>query len=338
MNTAPSPARFGPDYSPKMVTAIASCTAAIARLDARVCASSVASAWSRQAAWTGYARALQLQSAEIEEIDLFSWSCGFQMAGRPLRATTIDLFDGFGAWAAALADQDRLAWQDALPTAIGEPAAAREHPPLIRALDSVRQYTRLDGGIAPWLALPFAIRDRRAAARALPCLTGGAKAFRMKRTLSEADWHVSIRAVEASAIASLDRLEQLERIYRDAQRAIVAEYRAGALPRLLALIFHRPLVSPQSVSDQLGLSVAGASKLLDRAVAAGLLVEITRRRTWRQFLRADLAIAFGFAPARRGRPASEPPPLPADRDLAEVFDRFDQELADIDALLARSGA
>ncbi len=321
-----------------MVTAIATCSAAIARIDARVSASPVASAWARQAAWTGYARALQLQSAEIEEIDLFSWACGFQIAARPLRPTTVDLFDRFGPWAAALADPDLLAWQDALPTAIGEPAAARDHPPLVRALDSVRQYARLEGGMAPWLALPFAVRDRRAAVRALPCLTGGAKAFRMKRTPNEADWLAAIRALEASALSGLERLEQLERIYRDAQRAIMAEFRPGALPRLLALTFHRPLVSPQSVSDQMGLSVAGASKLLDRAAAAGLLIEITKRRTWRQFLRADLAVAFSFVPARRGRPASEPPPLPADRDLAEVFDRFDQELADIDALLARSGA
>lgn len=160
----------------------------------------------------------------------------------------------------------------------------------------------------------------------------------MKRTPNEGDWLAAIRGVEGSALAGLERLDQLERTYRDAQRAIVAEFRAGALPRLLALTFHRPLVSPQSVSDQLGLSVAGASKLLDRAVAAGFLVEISRRRTWRQFLTTDLAIAFGFAPARRGRPTSEPPPLPANRDIADVFDRFDRELADIDALLARSGA
>src|SRR3546814_5669271 len=90
--------------------------------------------------------------------------------------------------------------------------------------------------------------------------------------------------------------------------------------------------------SSLGLSVAGASKLLERATAAGLMVEITQRRSWRQFLTADLAVEFGYTKASRGRPAKVPPPLSTDRDLAEVFDRFDQELADIDALLARSGA
>src|SRR3546814_20545702 len=66
VNLVPSPARFGPDYTPKMVAAMASCSAAVARLDVRISVSSVASAWARRAAWSGYTRALQLQSAEID--------------------------------------------------------------------------------------------------------------------------------------------------------------------------------------------------------------------------------------------------------------------------------
>lgn len=85
MSSAPSPARFGPEYTPKMVAAIASCTAAIARLDARIMTSSVASAWRRRAAWMGYTRALQLQAIEIDEIDVFSWGCELKIANRALR-------------------------------------------------------------------------------------------------------------------------------------------------------------------------------------------------------------------------------------------------------------
>ena len=83
MSTAPAPARFGPDYSPPMVTAIASCTAAIARLDARIIVSPVAKPWAMRAAWSGYTTALQLQSAEVEEIDVFSWGFGLQITDRP---------------------------------------------------------------------------------------------------------------------------------------------------------------------------------------------------------------------------------------------------------------
>jgi hypothetical protein len=170
----------------------------------------------------------------------------------------------------------------------------------------------------------------------LPCCAGGVKAFRLKKTPQDADWLAAIRALEASALAALKRLSALERLYRDAQRAIVAEYRPGALPALLALTHHRPLLSPQSVSDQLGFSVAGASKLLERAKAAGLLVEITERRTWRLFLSPDLAAEFGFVKPKPGRPVKESPPLPASRDLAQVFDTFDQEMERINALLAKS--
>lgn len=330
----PSPARFGPDYTPKMVAAMASCSAAIARLDVRISVSSVASAWVRRAAWSGYTRALQLQSAEIDEIDVFSWGCGLQIPGRPLRSTTVDLFDRFDAWAAALADRDPLAWRDALPTAIGEPPVAAEHPALIRALDRVRQHARIEGTALPWLGLPFALRDIGLTATPLPCLAGGAKAFRLKRKPDVGDWLATVRAVEAAARDGLERLHDLERFHRDAQRAIVAQFRPGALPRLLALAVHQPLLSPQAVANHLGLSVAGASKLLERAVTAELLVEITQRRSWRLFLPHDLAVEFGYAASKRGRPAKEPPALPASRALVDTFDTFDREMAEIDKLLS----
>lgn len=338
MEISPAPVRYGPEYTPKIVAAIASCTAAIARLDARIIVSPVAKAWAMRAAWSGYAKALQLQSAEVEEIDVFSWGCGLQIADRPALPSHLDLFDRFEEWRAALLDTDALTWRDRLPTAIGEPSEAKDHPPLVRSLDGVRQLARIDHTIMAWLGLPFALRDRGLSATPMPCLAGGAKAFRLKRRPGVDDWLAATRGVERAACDGLDRLHRLERLYRDTQRAIAAEYRAGTLPALLALSLHRPLVSPQSVATSLGLSVAGASKLLERATAAGLMVEITQRRSWRQFLTADLAVEFGYTKASRGRPAKVPPPLSTDRDLAEVFDRFDQELADIDALLARSGA
>lgn len=338
MDRPPTLPRYGPDYSPRMVAAIASCTRAISRLDARIYVTSVASAWHRRAMWSGYTKALQLQSAEIEEIDVFSWGCGLKVPGRALRATNLDQFDRFEEWHTALLDKDELAWRDALPTAIGEPSTAAEHPALIRALDQVRQYARIDGTPLPWLALPFALRDKGLSATPLPCLAGGAKALRLKRTPDDADWLAILRSLEASATAGLARLDALERNYRDAQRALVAEYRPGALPALLALTQHRPLLSPQAVADHLDLSVAGASKLLERAKAAGLLVEITQRRTWRLFLTPDLATEFGFVSVKRGRPSKEPPPLPQSRDLAAVLDAFDSEMVEIDILLGGTPA
>ncbi|CCW17379.1 hypothetical protein EBBID32_17180 [Sphingobium indicum BiD32] len=333
MESRPAPARYGPDYTPKMVAAIASCSTAIGRLDARFTVSPVAKPWAMRAAWTGYAKALQLQSAEVEEIDVFSWGCGLKMPGRPPLPSHLDLFDRFAEWRAALDDPDLLAWRDALPTAIGEPAVARDHPPLIQSLDTVRQLARIEHSIMAWLGLPFALRDRGLSATPLPCLAGGAKAFRMKRKPDADDWLAVLRALESAARIGLERLHGLERHYRDAQRAITAEYRPGALPALLALIQYRPLLSPQSVAELLSMSIAGASKLIERASMAGLLVEITQRRSWRQYLTPDLAADFGYLPAKRGRPVKERPSLPLDRDLASVFDAFDREMAAIDNLL-----
>lgn len=333
MNLSPSALRFGPEYSPQIVQAVASCTAAISRLDARFLVSSVGAAWRQRAAWMGYARALQLQSVEIDEIDVFSWGCELKIAGRALRSSTVDIFEEFAPWQAALRDTDPFAWRMARPLALAETDSATAHPLLVRALDMLRRDSRTDRSIVAWLGLPFALRDLGLCAAPLPCLTGGAKAFRLRKTIDQQDWLAALRALEASARSGLAHLDDLERNYRVAQRAIAEEYRAGALPRLLALTSFRPLLGPQSVATVLGMSVAGASKLLERAAGAGLLVEISRRRSWRQFLTPDLATAFGFVEPRRGRPRNEPPPLPADRKIAEAFDAFDREMADIDALL-----
>lgn len=335
MESLPISTRFGPDYTPKMVTAIAAATATIARLDARIIASPVAKPWAMRATWSGYARALQLQSAEVEEIDVFSWGCDLRIPGRPPLPSHLDLFDRFEDWRASLDDPDTLAWRDGLPTAIGDPAASAAHPPLVRALDTVRQLARIDHSIMPWLGLPFALRDRGLTASPLPCLAGGAKAFRLKPRPNDDDWLVMLRGLERAATIGLERLHSLERHYRDAQRTIAAEYRPGALPALLALIQYHPLLSPQSAAELLCMSIAGASKLIERAATTGLLVEITQRRSWRQFLTPDLAADFGYVRPKRGRPAKEPPPLPVNRDLAAVFDAFDSEMAAIDNLLVR---
>src|SRR3546814_17529139 len=68
---------------------------------------------------------------------------------------------------------------------------------LVRALDQVRQHARIKGSILPWLGLSFALRDMGLTATPLPCLAGGAKAFRLKRRPDENDWLAVLRALEA---------------------------------------------------------------------------------------------------------------------------------------------
>lgn len=48
-------------WTPDLAGALAEASAAIARLDARICASSFGSAWRLRASWTGYATALRCE-------------------------------------------------------------------------------------------------------------------------------------------------------------------------------------------------------------------------------------------------------------------------------------
>lgn len=334
MSTAPPWSRLGPLYTTEVVRTLARCTGAITALNARISVSSVAKPWRVRAAWSGYTTALQLQGVEVDEIDVYSWGCGLKVPGRPLISTTLYPFEGFAAWQHALATQHGPGWRDPLPTAIGERGDAREHAPLVRALDLVRQYARVDGTSKPWLWAPFMLCGLGLTSTPLPCLTGGAKAFRLKRTPSDTDWAGTFNGLSRAAEEGIDRLTELERLHRRGLQAVLDASRPGVLPRLLALSALRPLLSPQSVADALGLSVAGASKVIGRAAAAGLLVEITTRKSWRQFLTPDLAVAFGFATPRRGRPRIDVPALPVSATLATALETFDHEMAEIDRILA----
>ena len=96
----------------------------------------------------------------------------------------------------------------------------------------------------------------------------------------------------------------------------------------------QPVLSPRAVAIRLRLTISGAGKLLARAAASGLLVEVSGRQSWRAYLPPDLAQSFGFVPARRGRPLAPPPPRPA---LDAVLSDFDGEMRAIDERLARLG-
>src|SRR3546814_19608014 len=75
----------------------------------------------------------------------------------------------------------------ARPLALAEPDTAAAHPVLVRALEMLRRSSRTDRSIVAWLNLPFTLRDLGLSAAPLPCLTGGVKAFRLRKTVDEPD-------------------------------------------------------------------------------------------------------------------------------------------------------
>ena len=299
----------------------------IARLDGRISASPVARAWRLRAAWSGYARAMRLQGAEIDDIDVFSWACAVPLPDRPRRPSHLDEYEGFAPWWQALEDGTASGWRDALPFT---PAIARDMPLLLRALDVTRQHALRDGGAAPWLALPAALRGLGLSDAVLPCLAGGAKAFRFRAVLPEETLRATLRALAGAARDGLGLLDGLEADHRRAARAVLAERRPGALVPLAALAFAHPLLSPTTVADRLGLTLSGAGKLLERAAGLGLLHEISGRATWKAYCAPDLAIVFGLRAAPRGRPMRDTPLAPLDGDLAAILAAFDAEMAALD--------
>jgi hypothetical protein len=304
---------------------------AIGELGGRVSASSVRSAWQRRAAWSGYARAMQLQGAEIDEVDLFSWGCGLSLPGRARRVTLVDEFDAFAPWWTQMHGGEDGAWKDALPFT---PQIARGSPRSLQALDLQRQYAQRAPGIAAWLALPIFVHRLGLSPLPLPCLVAGAKAFRHAAPVPAETVRATLRALTASARRGLESLDRMEAGHRGAIRAIQSEYRPGKLPDLLALSLSVAMLSPARIATALDLSIAGAGKLLDRAASLGLVVEVSGRRSWKAYLAPDLAVTLGLRKAPVGRPRKSSEPAGDDLALSAALDDFDRRMAEIDARLA----
>jgi hypothetical protein len=319
-----------PPISHSLALALEEALLAITRLDTRVSASLVTIGWTQRAAWSGYTRALQLQGAEIDEIDVFSWGCGLPLPSRPRRPSHSDEFADFPPWLATLRSGAGPQWRDRLPFTPTIPVGS---PRLLGGLSLCHSFARREASIRPWLALPDILRGLGLTASALPCLVGGAKAFRWRATLSDEILRPILRALANAAEAAGDRLAAMEADHRRGIVAVREEYRGTSLTRLLALISVRPLLSPQSTAEALDLTLGGAGKLLGRAADLKLLVEVSGRRAWRLYLAPDLAVSFGLVAAPRGRPPSaRVEPIP-DRSLSDALDAFDREMADIDRRL-----
>jgi hypothetical protein len=335
MNTANALDRMM--MSPELATAVEASAAAIARLDARVSVSFIALPWRRRASWTGYARALQLQGTEIDEIDVFSWGCGLNLRDRPRRVSATDEFGDFAAWSARLDQPASVNWRDSFPFTPTATDGVRLWPSLLRAIEILRQTVRSDPATDAWLWLPSLLKAHGLSETPLPCLVEGTKALRLRATPTPEEWRAVIRAIGKAASQGLDRLSVMEGFHQQAISLVTSERRPGSLSRLVALSALHPLLSPQAVAELLGLSLPGSGKLLSRAAEMGLLVEVSGRMAWRRYLVPDLAISFGYLASSRGRPAKTPPPEAPDRSLACTLASFDTEMRELSAMLSALG-
>lgn len=131
-------------WSADLACALADASAAVARLDAGICASSLAPAWQLRASCTGYGNALRLQNFEIDEIDIIAHECGLQLAGRPRIETVADPFSALTPWQARLTEKAGLHWRESLPFTFDPPQGWDDAPALVRALTVLDDWARHD--------------------------------------------------------------------------------------------------------------------------------------------------------------------------------------------------
>lgn len=321
-------------WTAALADGLATASAALARLDARVSASPLKPAWLLRASWAGYARALHLQHAEIEEIDIIAERCGLRIAGRALPRTDDEPFAAYAPWLARLSEPDGRHWAEDLPFTFDAPPAWREAPALVRALHLLDASARADRTIAPWLAFPALLRRLGLARSPLPCVVPGDAAQRFPGEPRAVLLKRLLRQVVRSAEDGLERLERLETGARRTAAAIAAERRPGKLAVLGRVALSRPCLAARSLAPLLDLTVSGAGKLLERATGLGLLVEVSGRESWRTYVAPDVAVALGLSAPDRGRPPSL---VSAPPEVDVILQSFDAEMAEIEERLRKLG-
>jgi len=319
-------------WTADLAIALADASSAIARLDARICASSFAPAWKLRASWTGYAAALRLQQFPLEEIDIIAENCGIRLAGREAPSTAAEPFAAYHPWLARLAQADGRHWREDLPFSFDPPTGWAEAPVLVRALALLDHWARADGSSAPWLGLPLVLRRLGITTATLPCLVVGDAGQRFALDPRPVLLKRLLKQLRRSAEEGVARLDRLEETARRSAATIATEHRPGKLAELGRVALSRPCLAARSLAPLLDLTISGAGKLLQRAARLGLLVETSQRGTWRSYVAPDIAIALGFVAPDRGRPRAAPRPFPA---LDTMLAVFDSEMAALDARLER---
>ena len=330
----PPPPLTALTWTPELAAALACAAAAIARLDARISASSLAPAWRLRASWSGYAHGLRLQQFAIEEIDIIAFHCDIRLAGRAASPTAGEPFAAYAAWREQLVHGEGRHWREGLPFSFDLPSGWTEAPALVRALGVLDAWARTDRSIAPWLAFPLLLQRFGITRTALPCLVAGDAGQRFALDPRPALLKRLLKQLCRAAEDGLVRLERLETTARRSAAAITGQHRPGKLADLGRIALARPCLAARRLAPLLGITVSGAGKLLTRATRLGLLVETSGRETWRSYITPDIALALGLVAPERGRPRSVPHPT---RAIASVLADFDAEMATLDARLERLG-
>lgn len=236
------------NWTPDLAAALADASAAIARLDARICATSLAPAWTLRASWTGYATALRLQAFEIDEIDIISHECGLTLPGRPPIETNAEPFSALQSWQATMAEKTGRHWREDLPFTFDLPMGWDNAPALTRALALIEAWVRNDRSMAPWLGLPTVLRRMGITVAPLPCLVVGDAGQRFAHHPRPALLMRLLKQIRRASDDGLARLNRLEDTARRSAAAIAAKNRPGQLATLGRITLTRPCLAARTIA------------------------------------------------------------------------------------------
>ena len=143
-----------PVWTPTLAALMERAGLAIGRVDARVSATPVRSAWMERASWSGFAAARRAQGVEIDEIDVFALACEASLPQRRSLAFAADELAALHAWQRELAKRNAPHWRELIPVTLDLPPRWGERPALLRALELVARHARADRSAAPWFGMP----------------------------------------------------------------------------------------------------------------------------------------------------------------------------------------
>lgn len=220
------------------------------------------------------------------------------------------------------------AWDDSVDLCLVTMAEERATEGALIATALALRGWIMKGGAASagMAALPAQLVLGGLAKRYLPCFVAAWRKAALVEGEREDEWLRRFLDGFAHAAEKGERtLGALQLARREWHRRLGSRRSTSRLPRLVDAMLALPVVAPAQAARVMGLTVGGATKLITELVALGILIETTRRKSWRRFLTADLAVAAQLAIDA----ASLPPPRPAKKadDDAPAFALPPDEMA-----------
>lgn len=176
-------------------------------------------------------------------------------------------------------------------------------PPLIAGAIALRNWVE-SGETRPAMRSAMIRFWRKRCLLRLPVPLTGAASLRAEQNWDLKEWLPAfLLAIEREAADGLDRLIMMERAWFEARHSIAGRRRDSHITAAVDLLAAAPLLSATTLARILGIAAKNALRILDELLASGTVIEVTHRSKRRLFG------LQGLAPLRQiVRPPYRPDP------------------------------